>query len=182
MLRSDTFLVFKSNEEDPYLLTSLFSMVLPFAKIQYFLFDKYLIFTVTIPIPSTEKFQLFKPHPIPIYLNFNTDVISSIYKKPQISYLSISPNNQSYFTKNENFLNACYQNGFQIFCHSPRFISNTDNNPICEKSMFLNSQPYKCEIFIISSEYPFLTPLQFYHGWLRSTIPSTNFLIMSKKL
>ena len=36
--------------------------------------------------------------------------------------------------------------------------------------MFLNSQPYKCEIFISFSEYPFLTPLQFYHGWLYSKI------------
>ena len=36
--------------------------------------------------------------------------------------------------------------------------------------MFLNSQPYKCEIFISFSEYPFLTPFQFYHEWLYSTI------------
>ena len=36
--------------------------------------------------------------------------------------------------------------------------------------MFLNSLPYKCEFFISFSEYPFLTPLQFYHGWLYSTI------------
>ena len=33
MLLPDTFLDFKSNKEDPYLLTSLFSTVLPFAKI-----------------------------------------------------------------------------------------------------------------------------------------------------
>ena len=62
MLLPDTVLDFKSNKEDPYLSTSLFSMVLPFAKIQYFLFDKYLIFTMTIPIPSTEECQLFTPH------------------------------------------------------------------------------------------------------------------------
>ena len=54
-----------------------------------------------IPIPSTDEFQLFKLHPIPIYLDFNTDAISSIYIKPQISYLAISSNNQSYFTTNE---------------------------------------------------------------------------------
>ena len=36
--------------------------------------------------------------------------------------------------------------------------------------MFLISQPYKCKIFITFSEYPFLTPLQFYHGCLYSTI------------
>ena len=87
---------------------------------------------MTIPISSAEEFQLFKPHQIPIHLDFNTDVISSIYIKPQISYLAISSNSQSYFTINEIFLNACYQNGFQTFCHPPRSISNTDNNPICE--------------------------------------------------
>ena len=113
-----------------HISTSLFPMVLPFSKIQYFLIDKYLIFIMTIPIPSAEEFQLFKPHPIPIHLNFNTDVISSIYIKPQNSYLTISSNNQSYFTTNENFLNACYQNGFQTFCHPPRSISNIDKNPI----------------------------------------------------
>ena len=170
MLVPNTLLDFKSNKEDPHLSTSLFSMVLPFSKIQYFLFDKYLIFIMTIPIPSTEEFQLFEAHPIPIYLDINTDVISSIYIKPQNSYLAISSNNQSYFTTNENFLNACYQNGFQKFFHPPRSISNIDKNPICETSMFLNSQPYKCEIFISFSEYPFLTPLQFHYGWLYSTI------------
>ena len=77
MLLPDTFLDFESNKEDPYLSTSLFLIVLLFAKIQYFLFDKYLIFTMTIPIPSTEDFQLFKPHPIPIHLDYNTGVISS---------------------------------------------------------------------------------------------------------
>ena len=129
MLLPDTFLGSKSNKEDPYLSTSLFSMVLPLAEVQYFLFDKCLIFTMTIRIPSTKEFQLFKSHPIPIYLDFNTDVISSVYMKPQIPYLAISSNNQSYFTTNENFLNACYQNGFQTFCHTPRSISKTNNNP-----------------------------------------------------
>ena len=169
MLLPDTFLDFKFNKENPDLSTSLFSMVLPFSKIKYFLFDKYLIFIMSIPIPSAEEFQLFKPHPIPIHLDFNTDVISSIYMKPQISYLAISSNNQSYFKKKENVLNASYHNGFQTFCHPPRTISNTDNNLICETSMFLNSEPYKCEIFISFTEYPFLTPLQFHHGWLYST-------------
>ena len=67
MLLPNTFLDFKSNKEDSYLSTSLFSVVLNFSKLQYFLFDKYLIFTMTIPIPSTEEFQLFKPYLIPIY-------------------------------------------------------------------------------------------------------------------
>ena len=183
MLLPDTFLDFKFNKEDPYLSTSLFSMLLPFDKIKYLLFDKYLILIMTIPISSTEQFQLFKPHPIPMYLDFNTYVISSVYMKPQISYLAISSNNQSYFTTNENFLNACHQNGLQTFCHSLRSISNTKNNPICETSLFLNSQPYKCEIFISFSEYPFLTLLQFHHGWLYSTIfPRQIFLSCLKKL
>ena len=56
MLLPDTFLDFKSNKENPHLSTSLFSMVLPFSKIQYFLFDKYLIFIMTILIPSAEEF------------------------------------------------------------------------------------------------------------------------------
>ena len=115
-------------------------------------------FSLGLPIPSTEEFQLFKPHPIPIYLDFNTDVISPVYMKPQISYLAISLNNQSYFTTDENFLNACYRNGFQTFCHPPISIFNTNNNPISETSMFLISQRYKCKIFIAFSKYPFLTP------------------------
>ena len=49
MLLPDTFLDFKFHKEDPYLSRSLFSVVLHFAKIQFFLFDKYLIFTMTIP-------------------------------------------------------------------------------------------------------------------------------------
>ena len=161
MLLSDTFLDFKFDKGDPHLSTSLFSMVLPFSKIQYFLFYEYLIFIMTIPIPSTEEFQLFKPHPIRIYLDFNTDVISSVYMKPQIHYLATSSNNQSYFTTNENFLNACYQNGFQTFCPLPRSILNTSNNHTCETSVFLISQPYECKIFITFSEYLFLTPLLF---------------------
>ena len=152
-----------------------------FAKIQYFLFYKYLIFIMTIPIPSAVEFQLLKPRPIPIHLDFNTDVIFSIYIKPQNSYLAISSNNQSYFTTNENFLNACYQNDFQTFCHPPRSISNTDNNPICETSMFLNSQPYKCGIFISFSECTFLTPLQFHHGWLYSTIFPRQIFLSCRK-
>ena len=82
---------------------------------------------MTISIPSTEELQLFKPHPIPIHLDFHTDIISSIYTKPQISNLAMSSNNQSNFTTNGNFLNACYQNGFQTFCHPPRSISNLAN-------------------------------------------------------
>ena len=93
-----------------------------------------------------------------------------LYIKPLITCLAISSNNQSYFTTNENFLNACYQNGFQIFCDPPRSIFSTKNNPICETSMFLIFQPYKCKIFITCSEYHFLTPLKFYHRWLYSTI------------
>ena len=53
MLFPDTFLDFKSNKEYQFLSMSRFTMVLPFAKIQYFLFDEYLILTMTIPIPST---------------------------------------------------------------------------------------------------------------------------------
>ena len=170
MLLPDIFLHFKPNKENPHLSTSLFSMVLPFYKIQYFLFDKYLIFIMTIPIPSPEEFQLFKPHPIPIHLDFNTDVISSIYIKPQNSYLAISSNNQSYFTTNENFLDACYQNGFKTFCHSPRSISNIDNNPICETSMFINSQPYKCEIFTRFSDFANKVRLQ--SRFINSILPS----------
>ena len=60
MLLPDTFLDFKSNKEDPHFPTSLFSMVLYISKIQYFLFDKSWIFIMTIPIPSTEEFQLFE--------------------------------------------------------------------------------------------------------------------------
>ena len=139
-------------------------IILPFSKIQYSLSDKYFIFTMTISILYAEEFQLFKPRPIPIYLDFITDVISSIYMKPLISYLAISSNEQSYFTKIEHFLNACYQKRIQRFCHPSRSISNTNNNPICKTSMFLNSETYKCKIFISFSAYPFLTPLQSYHG------------------
>ena len=96
-------------------------------------------------------------HPIPIYLYFSSDVISSFYVKSQIPYLAISSNNQSYFTTNENFLNTCYQNELQTFCHSTRSILNSNNNSICETSMFLISQPHKCKIIITYSEYPFLT-------------------------
>ena len=59
MLLPDTFLDFKYNKEKPNLSTSLFSMVLPFSKIQYFLLDEYLIFIMTIPIASAKEFQLF---------------------------------------------------------------------------------------------------------------------------
>ena len=86
MLLPDTFLDFKSNKEYPHLSTYLFSMVLPFSKIQYFLFDKYLIFIMTISIPSAKEFHLFKPHPILIYLDLNTDGICSIQIKTQILY------------------------------------------------------------------------------------------------
>ena len=144
-------------------------MVLPISKIQYFLFDKYLNCIVTLSIPPAKEFQLFKSHPIPIHLDLNTGVISFIYVKPQISYLAISSNNQSHFTTNENFLNACYQKGFQKFCHPPRSIFNTNNNTICGTSMFLISRPYKRKISISFNEYPFLTPLQLNHRWLYST-------------
>ena len=56
MLLTDTFLDCKSNKEDPHLLTSLFSMVNPFSKIRYFTSNNYLIFTMTIAIPSSEEF------------------------------------------------------------------------------------------------------------------------------
>ena len=92
-----------------------FFMVNPFAKIQYFLFDKYWIFTMTIPIPTTEECQLFKPHPIPMYLDFNTDVISSVYMKNQIHYLAISTNNQSYFTTMQIFSMHVIKMDFKYF-------------------------------------------------------------------
>ena len=60
-----------------------------------------LIFTMTIPIPSAEEFQLFKPHPIPIHFDFDTDVISFIYMKSQVPYLAIPSNYQSHFATNE---------------------------------------------------------------------------------
>ena len=102
--------------------------------------------------------------PIPIHLDFITKIISSIYIKPQIPYLSISSNNQSYFTTNENVLNACDENGFQTCCHPSRSISNTKDNSICEAPMFLSPQPYNCKIFISFSEYPFVTPIESYHA------------------
>ena len=55
--------------------------LLDFKSNKYLFFDKYLIFIKTIPVLSAEEFQLFKSHPIPIYLDFNTDVISFIYMK-----------------------------------------------------------------------------------------------------
>ena len=53
------------------------------------------------------------------------------------TFYSISySNNQSYVTTNENFLNACYQNGFQTFCHPPRSISNTSNTLFAKHQYF----------------------------------------------
>ena len=90
---------------------------------------------MTIPIPSSEEFQLFKTHSTPIYFDFNTDYISSIYIKPQVSNIAISSNNKSYFTTNETFLNSCYQNGFQTFCHLSHSILNVNNSSVCETSL-----------------------------------------------
>ena len=106
MLLPDTSLHFKSKKEHPYLSTSLFSMVLPFAKIQYFLFDKYLTFAI-IPIPSTVEFQLFKPHPIPIYLDISIQEpyllkkVLLLQQKEDMS-LSIFENHVFILTKYEN--------------------------------------------------------------------------------
>ena len=141
-LLPDTFLYLNSNKENPRLSTSLFSIVLPFSKIQYFLFDKYLIFIMTIRIPSTTEFQLFKPHPIPIYLDFNTDVISSVYMKPEIHYLPISLNNQSYFTTNEDFFNACHQNRFQTFCHPPRILQTKSGCNLDSSTLYYHLQTH----------------------------------------
>ena len=116
---------------------------------------------MTIPIPSSEEFQVFKTHSTPIYFDFNTDYITPIFIKSQISYIAIFPNNESYFTTNENFLTSCHQNGLQNFCHPPYSIYSTQNNPICETSMFIKSQPYKCKKFISFNKYPFLTTLLF---------------------
>ena len=76
MLLPDTFQVFNSNNEDPHLPTSLFSIVIPFSEIRYFSFNNYIIFTMTIPILSSDKFQVFKTHSTPIYFVFNTDYIA----------------------------------------------------------------------------------------------------------
>ena len=108
MLLPDTFLDFKSNKEDPHLPTSLFSMVIPFSKIRYFTFNNYSIFTMTIPIPSCEEFQIFKTHSTPIHFYFNTDYITRIFRKSQIYYIVILQNNEFYFTTNENFLASCH--------------------------------------------------------------------------
>ena len=86
--------------------------------------------------------------------------------KSQIFYIAISPNNESYFTTNENSLASCHQNGLQNFCPPPHSIYSTQNNPICETSMFIKSQPYKCKTFISFSKYPLLTPLLSHRGWL----------------
>ena len=107
-LPPDTFLDFKSNKEDPQLPTSLFSMVIPFSKIRYFPFNNYSIFSMTIPIPSSEEFQIFKTHSTPIHFYFNTDYITRIFIKSQISYIVIFQNNEFYFTTNENFLASCH--------------------------------------------------------------------------
>ena len=56
MLLPDTFLDFKFNKGEPHLPTSLSSMVTPFSKLTYFTFNNYSIFTMTIPIPSSEEF------------------------------------------------------------------------------------------------------------------------------
>ena len=156
-------------------------MVIPFSKIRYFTFNNYLICTITIPIPSPEEFHVFKTHSTPIYFDFNTDYTTPIFIKSQISYNAIFPNNESHFTTNENFLASCHQNGLQNFCHSLHSIYSTQNNPICETSMFIKSQAYKCKIFISFNEYSFLTPFLSHHGWLYSTIlPEQIFLSCSK--
>ena len=96
VLLPNTFLDFRYNKEDPYLPTYLFSMDLPFSKIQYCLFNNYLIFTMTIPIHSTTEFHLFKIHSTPIYFDFNTDYTLPTYIKPQVSHTAISSYNGSY--------------------------------------------------------------------------------------
>ena len=112
---------------------------------------------MTIPIPSSEEFQVFKTHSTPIYFDFNTDYITPIFIK-------------FYFTTNDNFLASWHQNGFQNFFHPPHSIYSTRNNPICETSMLIKFHPYECKTFINFNEYPFLTPLLSHRGWLYSTI------------
>ena len=94
------------------------------------------------------------------------DNITPIFMKSQIYYIAIFPNNESYFKTNENFRASCHQNGLQNSCRPLHSIYSTQNNPICETSMFIKSQPYKCFTFISFNEYPFLTPLLSHRGWL----------------
>ena len=171
-LLADTFLDFKSNKEDPYLSISLFSMVLPFSKIQYILFDKYLILTMTIPIPSIKEFQL-------LYLNhiqFQYISILILTSFPLFSWnLKFLISLFLYITTRTYYkwkvLQCMLSKWIPNILSSTKFISNTNSNPIREASMFLNSQRHKCKIFFSLSEYSFLTPLQFYHAWLYLTTP-----------
>ena len=163
MLFPDSLFEFKFNLSD-----SFFFNILPFSKIKHFIIEDYLIFMLTIPIPSSDKFHIFKPHPFPIFFNINNIYTISIHHKPQISYLALSSDNKSYFIANDHFINSCYHTEIGIFCYINFPILNTKEDPICETTIYTQSNPHKCNYIMNINKYHFWTPLQIHYGWLYS--------------
>ena len=142
------------------------------SQVNVFKIDNQLVQYLTLPLFSREEYQLFKIHPLRSSIELNISTQLSLYIKPKTSYLTISSDNETYFTFSQQWLDSCSRYFFG-YLYSPRLsIHFVEENPICETNLWIGKKSGTCEIYVSPNIEPRWIPLEKNNVWLYTMQPT----------
>ena len=145
------------------------SLMKHLSKIEYFSFGNQLMFILNTPVISEEKFQFFKIHKLPINHNIQINKSINILIESNINYIILSHDYSKYRIIKDSFFENCISIANTEICNTPPLLQDSKENMICEISLLTEPQPYKCNYQINFDDFPLITPLESYYGWLYAT-------------
>ena len=143
--------------------------IIKYSKIQYFIYQHQLIFTLTTPRQEKEETEIFKIYALPIDHNLPINPKPTIFIKSEIQYMGHSHNKNSYFIADHHYLDSCKRIEHKLICNHPLSWLDIHKNPICEIQIFMGKLLNSCEYLINFDSYPLWTPLDSRYGWLYSS-------------
>lgn len=129
----------------------------------------YLIFTISIPLISTEWYSIYHPIPIPIPYNQKTLILIS----PEIDYLAKSNDDEKFFTLRLEQWESCLKFESYKICKGHEPIFHRSSSRLCELSLLDNPQniPETCIIKLVSLETAIWHRLSSTNSWIYYTKP-----------
>ena len=82
-----------------------------FSKIQYFIFQHQLIFTLSSTKIEDEELEISKTYALPKNHILVMNPRPTIFLKPDTQYVGISNNKENYYIADNNYLNSCKRIG-----------------------------------------------------------------------
>ena len=111
------------------------SEIIKYSKIQYFISQHQLTFTLSTPRLEKEETEIFKIDALPIDHNLPINPKPTIFTKSEMQYIGLSHIKNNYFSVDHYYLNSCKRIEHKLICNHPLSWFDVNKNPICKNRM-----------------------------------------------